>query len=382
MTRYNRYDGRSPAWKVKAAVGALVLAGGVVGGVALTHQSATIHDSAFQFGFGENGNGAMLDSAMNGLSAPGISPFMRTRSLQELGAFRGFGGQFGFWHHHSFSRLAFERGQVVFITHHFLIVRSLDGRLTVWRLTGGTAVKDVMPTAMAPAPMPTSATPSPTATVPGATPTTTPPTTTPSATTPAMTAPAQPGTTAPVATVPVLTSTTAARAVTGGTPVTSMLNSTAATQPGTTTVSVTTGGTTVTVTVTSTATVARMATVTTPTTTTTVPTAALTWNGAAPGLTTGLAPGDIVFVAGHVRGHRRLAQLVLIESAGTTTPTVTPTITPTMTATPTVTPTRPVSPTITPTTTVTPTTPVTSTTPVTGTTTPVPTASPTAPGSW
>src|ERR1700722_4561371 len=179
VTRYNRYDGRSPAWKVKAAVGALVLAGGVVGGVALTHQSATIHDSAFQFGFGENGNGAMLDSAMNGLSAPGISPFMRTRSLQELGAFRGFGGQFGFWHHHSFSRLAFERGQVVFITHHFLIVRSLDGRLTVWRLTGGTAVKDVMPTAMAPAPMPTSATSSPTATVPGATPTTTPPTMTP-----------------------------------------------------------------------------------------------------------------------------------------------------------------------------------------------------------
>ncbi|MGH3401334.1 MAG: hypothetical protein ACRDRJ_02275 [Streptosporangiaceae bacterium] len=85
----------------------------------------------------------MLDSAMNGLSAPGTSPFMRTRSLQELGAFHGFGGQFGFWHHHSFSRLAFERGQVVFITHHFLIVRSLDGRLTVWRLTGGTAVKDV-----------------------------------------------------------------------------------------------------------------------------------------------------------------------------------------------------------------------------------------------
>ncbi|MGH3393776.1 MAG: hypothetical protein ACRDPO_03715, partial [Streptosporangiaceae bacterium] len=320
MTRYNRYDGRSPAWKVKAAVGALVLAGGVTGGVALTHQSTTVHDSAFQFGFGENGNGAMLDSAMNGLSAPGTSPFMRTRSLRELGAFHGFGGQFGFWHHHSFSRLAFERGQVVFITHHFLIVRSLDGRLTVWRLTGGRAVKDVAPTATTETPMPTSATPSPTTTVPTATPSTT--------------APAQPGTTVPGATVPVLTSTTAAQAVTGGTPVTSMLNSTAAAQPGTTTVSVTTGGITVTVTVTSTATVARMATVTTPASTTTVPTSALSWTGAASGLTTELAPGDIVFVAGHVRGHHRLAQLVLIESAGTTTATVSPTITPTVPATP------------------------------------------------
>ena len=39
--------------------------------------------------------------------------------------------------------LAFQRGQIVLLTHHFLVVRGLNGQLTVWRLSGNTAVKNV-----------------------------------------------------------------------------------------------------------------------------------------------------------------------------------------------------------------------------------------------
>ena len=156
MTRDNWYDTsgrRSPRWKLKATAGALALVGGVTGGIALTShpsQHATIRDSAFQFGFGQHGNGAMLNSAVTSLSQHGLSAFSRTRSFQELGALQGFGSQFSLWQHHQFSQVAFERGQVVLITHHFLIVRGLDGKLTVWRLSGDTAVKDVATTATTP----------------------------------------------------------------------------------------------------------------------------------------------------------------------------------------------------------------------------------------
>lgn len=347
MTRYNRYNRRSSAKTLTAAAGALVVAGGVAGGVALSHHSATpVHDAAFQFGFGQHGFGPMLDSAVNGLSFQGASGFTQMRSLQELGSFHGFGGQFGFWWHHSFSRMAFERGQVVFSSHHFLIVRSLEGRLTVWRLTGNTAVQDVGATGTT-----GTVTPTTPVTTPTVTPTVTPTTS---------------------ATAPVLTSTAATQAVTGGQPVISMVNGTAPAQPATT-ISVTTGGTTITVTITSTTSVARTATVTTPTTTSTVPaTSLMSWNN-------GLAPGDVVFVAGRVFGHRHVAQLVLVDTAATTTtPTATPTVTTpvvtpsgTITARPTVTPTAPVTPTPTPTT----------TTPVTGIT-PTPTASATPTSNW
>jgi hypothetical protein len=363
VTRYNTYNRGSSTWKLKAAAGALVLAGGVAGGVALTHHSTAVHDTAFQFGFGQHGYGPMLDSAMNGLAFPGASGFTRHRSLEELGGFHGFGGQFNFWSHHSFSHLAFERGQIVFISHHFLVVRSLDGRLTVWQLFGNTMVEDVAPTGTtgtATPPVTPPATPTPTITPPvSATPTVR-PTTTPTV------AP-----TTPVTGMPMLTSTTATQAVTGGVPVASMVGSTtAAQQPGTTTISVTTGGTTITITITSTTSVARTATVTTPTTTSTVPTTSLAWHN-------GLVPGDVVFVSGHVRGHRHLAELVLVESAATTTPTASPTVSALPTTTPphTVTPTTTVTPTITPTLTPTTTPTVTPTAPVSTTPAPTPTTS-------
>lgn len=360
MTRYNSYNRGSSTWKLKAAAGALVLAGGVAGGVALTHHSSTaVHDTAFQFGFGQHGYGPMLDSAMNGLAFGGGSGFSQHRSLEELGAFRGFGGQFNFWSHHRFSHLAFERGQIVFISHHFLVVRSLDGRLTVWQMFGNTMVEDVAPTGTTGTvtpPVTPPATPTPTITPPVSATPTVHPTATPTTVTP----------TTPVTGMPVLTSTTATQAVTGGVPVASMVGTTtAAQQPGTTTISVTTGGTTITITITSTTSVAPTAKVTTPTTTSTVPTTSLTWNN-------GLAPGDVVFVSGHVRGHRHLAELVLVESTATATPTASPTVsalpttTPTHTVTPTTTPT--VTPTLTPTT-----TPTVTPTPTAPVTTPAPT---------
>jgi hypothetical protein len=315
--------------KVSAAVAVAVASVG--GGIALASNHPTVSDTAFQSGpgFGMTGNGATLGSALAGFSQPGSSAGQRSMSLRELASMHGFGGQFTVWQHRRHSRVAFQRGQVVLITHHFLLVRGLDGKLTVWHLSGRTLVEGVAPTVTS-QPMPSS--------------------------------------------VPVLTTGAATQAVTGGAPVASVLNSTAPAQPTVTTVSVTTGGTTVTVTVTSTATVAKMATVTTPTTSATVPTASLTWHG--------LAAGDVVFVAGSMQGQVRTAQLVLVESvapatAPTVAPTITPTVAPTVTPTvapPTITPTM--TPTITPTMTPTITPTVTPTVPTTTPATPAPSSSP------
>ena len=113
MTRYNRYRAssrRSSSWKLRASAGAVAAVAAIGGGVALMNQHSTFRDAAFQFGFGQNGNGAMLDSAVTGLSQPGVSSFMRSRSLQELGSLHGFGGQFNVWQHHKSRMLAFQRG--------------------------------------------------------------------------------------------------------------------------------------------------------------------------------------------------------------------------------------------------------------------------------
>jgi hypothetical protein len=330
VTRYNRYDsgrfGLSGRTLKVSAIAAVAVAS-IGGGVALASNHPTVSDAAFQSGgsFGFTGNGATLGSALTGFTQQGSSFGQRSWSLRQFGNMQGFGGQFNVWQHHRHSRLAFQRGQVVLITHHFLLVRGLDGLLTVWRLSGNTMVQGVAPTV------------------------------------------ATQQTMMPNVRIPVLTTGTAGQAVTGGTSIASVLNSTAVAQPAATTVSVTTGGTTVTITVTSTATVARMATVTTPTAVTTVPTASLMWHG--------LAPGDIVFVAGSMHGQTRNAQLILIEAlASAITPTINPTTTPTInpTTTPTINPT--VTPMVTPT--VMPTVPAPGTTP-----SPVVTSTP-PPSSW
>ena len=190
------------------AGGAAVVAG-VGGGLALTNHSTPVHDSAYSFGFGEGGYGNMLSSAVSNLQQGGVSSGVSLRALQELGAIRGFGTQFNVTRHHQRSTLAFERGQIVLITHHFLIVRGLNGKLTIWKISGNTAVKNVAVTPTAQA-------------------------------------------VAPAAAVPVLTTGTAATAVTGAMPAATVVNNTAAAAPTTTTVSVTTGTTTVTVTITNT----------------------------------------------------------------------------------------------------------------------------------
>jgi hypothetical protein len=370
VTRYNSRGMRSSSWKLKAGAGGLAVVGGIAGGLALTSHSTAIHDSAYDFGFGENGYGAMLNSAMAGLQTHNAG--LTQRSLQELSAIKGFGASWNVVNHHQRSTVEFQRGRIVLITHHFLIVRGQGGKLTVWKLAGNTAVQDVAATVTA-TPAPTVATATPTVA------TATPTTATPAAAvvTPTPTVPASAAAVPVTAAVPTLTTGTAATAVTGGTPVTTMLNSTAATAPSVTTISVTTGTTTITITITSTpaaATVAPTAKVTTPVTTTTpttttapaakttttvVPTAALTWHG--------LAAGDLVFVAGTERHHVRTAELVLIEALAPVTPAVTPsatvkpTVTPAATAPVTVTPAPTVSATVTPTPAVIPTTTVSAT---------------------
>jgi hypothetical protein len=359
VTRYNSRGTRSSGWKLKAGAGGLAVVGGIAGGLALTSHPTAIHDSAYDFGFGEYGYGAMLNSAMAGFQTHNFA--LTQRSLRELSAIQGFGSSWNVYNHHQRSTVEFQRGRIVLITHHFLIVRGFNGRFTVWKLAGNTVVADVVPTVTA-TPKPIVATPTPSV-----------PTSAAAVVTPTPTAPASIAAVPVTAAVPTLTTSTAAQAVTGGTSPTTILNSTAAAAPSVTTVSVTTGTITITITITSTpaaATVAPTAkvttpvttttpaTTTTPTTTTVVPTAALTWHG--------LAAGDLVFVAGSERHHVRTAELVLIEALAhvTPAPTPTPTWTPAITPTPTAPATVAVTPTpaVTPTTTVSP-APTVSTTP-------------------
>jgi hypothetical protein len=235
---------RSSSWKLKAGAGGLAVVGGIAGGLALTSHSTAIHDSAYDFGFGQNGYGAMLNSAMAGLQTHNSG--LAQRSLQELSAIKGFGDSWNVVNHHQRSTVEFQRGRIVLITHHFLIVRGQGGKLTVWKLSGNTAVQDVAATITATA-KPTVATATPTVATP------TPSVSTPAAAvvTPTPTAPASIAAVPVTAAVPTLTTGTAAQAVTGGTPVTTMLNSTAAAAPSVTTISVTTGTTTITITITS-----------------------------------------------------------------------------------------------------------------------------------
>ncbi|HLH83148.1 MAG TPA: hypothetical protein VKV38_07780 [Trebonia sp.] len=312
MIGRNRRGNRQASMRARVGIATAVLVGGSAVGVAAvaaaSHGSATA--TAQSAGFTHNINHrigefnhriseqAALSSA---LSTWGTS---RQKSLTMLTEMQPMSAFSQVWQHHT--QLAVQRGTVVLATRKFLLVRSKNGDLHLWWITGGTKFFNVSNSQSGWA---------------------------------AMT-----GSTAAAS---------AAMTANNLTPATTMMagSTTAAAQLAApvakpTTIRVDTGTVTVTITIAS-----NTATVTAPNTATTTssvipmttrPTMTRQWNWTA---TRGVRRGDLVLVAGQRVHGFLIAKLVLFAAPNTVTPM--PTATPTVTATPTSTATPAVAPTAT-----------------------------------
>ena len=142
MNGRNRRGNRRPGMKARLGIATAVLVGGGAVGVAAvaanTHGSATTTaDSAgymlhFHHGISEQ---QALSSA---LSTWGWSQQRSLSTLAQMAPMRTF-SQF-WWHRTQF---AAQRGVVVAATRQFLVVRSANGNLEVWWLTGATKFRNV-----------------------------------------------------------------------------------------------------------------------------------------------------------------------------------------------------------------------------------------------
>jgi hypothetical protein len=308
MTGRNRRGSRRANMKARIGVATAVLIGGGAAGVAVlaannhSPASTTASDAGFIQSFHHTiGQEAALSSA---LSTWGRSHQGAMNTLARMAPMRNFTQQWGGWHHHT--QFAAQRGVVVLATKNFLVVKSANGGLHLWWLTGTTAFQNVTasPTGMT-----------------------------------AMTG----NNTAAIKAVVNQNMTTASTVMAGSV---NAVNQAAA-PTKTTTVTITTGTETITITITPTAamvsapsatpTVTPTGTVTpsvsatatataTPTmSTTATPTPTATATQPVTTATHGVAAGDLVMIAG-VRQHGRLiAKLVLFSAPTTTTPTATAT---------------------------------------------------------
>ena len=334
MIGRNRRGNRQASLKARLGIATAVLVGGSA--VAVAAVAAASHSpaktTAESAGFTLNFHHTISEQTAlsTALDFWGRSQQKSMTTLAEMAPMRTFSQV---WQHHT--EFAVQRGIVVLATHRFLLVKSANGGLHLWWITGGTRFKNVSTTATGMAAMTGS-------------------------------------TTAARAAMVTSNMTPAATVMAGSTAV---VNQMAAPVVKPTTITVSTGTETITITITS-----ATATVTTPTTTATVtptatpttfatptPTATPTLFAtptptATPTLfatptpsvmatqptfttTRGVMRGDLVLIAG-LRVHRQLiAKLVLFAAPTNVTPT--PIGTPTVTVTPTVPPT--VTPTVTPT---------------------------------
>jgi len=310
MIDRNKRGIRSVGVKARLAIAAAVLVGGGAAGVvvASSHTGTTTAESAgysksYNHWFSETNFRHSLSeqtALTSAFSTWGTSWSTSLTTLAKMTQLRTFSQV----KHHN-TMLAAQRGIVVLATKKFLIVKSFNGSLHLWWLSGGTAVKNVGASATGMVALTGSNT---------------------AALTAMMT-----GNMVPASTF-----------VAGSTAVTKMTTPVA--KP--TTVTINTGGLVITVTVASTT-----ATVTQPTAMTTMTAMPTTSVLSAFNTTRGLKRGDLVFVAG-TRTHGTLKAKIVLFAAplnAMPTPTATPTIsaTPTATATPTAKPTSTGAPTFT-----------------------------------
>jgi hypothetical protein len=342
MRSRNRRGNRQASMRARLGVATAVLVGGGAVGVAAVAASnhgapTTAADSA---GYVLNFHHTVSEqqALSSALSTWGWSQQKSLTTLAQMAPLRTFSEA---WSHKT--EFAAQRGVVVLATKKFLVVKSANGKLEVWWLTGGTKVKNVTGNATGLVALTGNNTAAHTAATTGST---APAAVAMAGSTAAVSQLAAPVTKPTTITVDtgteVITITITQSTATVTQPATTTATTTAttptftATGTGTATPTVTATGTaTPTATATGTATATPAATATTSATPTPAATASTQPTFTA---TKGVARGDLVFVAG-VRIHGSLvAELVLFAAPTTATPaptgTATVTTTPAKTATP------------------------------------------------
>jgi hypothetical protein len=131
---------RGTSMRVRVAVAAAVLAaGGAAGAVALTagHDGAVDAESA---GFIQSGSGSMSYSSAisSAMKTWDTSPSTSLRTLSHMQQINNYWTQS--WHHHT---LFFQRGKVIATGRDKFTVRSADGMVETWQISGKTAVMNV-----------------------------------------------------------------------------------------------------------------------------------------------------------------------------------------------------------------------------------------------
>jgi hypothetical protein len=333
MMGRNRRGNRQASMKARLGIATAVLIGGGAAGVAAVaaHNHAPATTTEQTAGFIMNFHHRISEQAAlsSALATWGTSQQQSMRTLAQMVPMRTFSQV---WHRHTL--YAAQRGVVVLATKRFLLVKSANGGLHLWWLTGGTVFQNVSanPTGMT----------AMTGNNPAAVQAMVHQNMAPAATVMAGSTAAVTQMAAPVAKPTTITIDTGTSVIT----ITITSTTATVTQPVTTTATTTPAGTpTAAPTGVPAVTVTPVVTTTTPVVTTTTP-AATSTPAATPTptatatqpvftATQGVARGDLVFIAG-VRTHGFLiAKLVLFSAPATTTPT--PTVAPTVIGTPSVT---------------------------------------------
>ena len=143
MINLNKGGIRSASVKARLAVAAAVLVGGSAAGVvavAANHGGSAAATTAQSAGFTRSFHHTMseqmaLTEALNG---PGMSSQSSMNTLADMMPMRTF-SQVEFHH----TMLAVQRGIVLLATRRFLVVRSANGGIHLWWLSGATRVRDV-----------------------------------------------------------------------------------------------------------------------------------------------------------------------------------------------------------------------------------------------
>ena len=119
-----------------AAAAAVLVGGGAAGVVALTagHNSAVTAQSA---GFIQSSHSHSLSytsAISSAMKTWDTSPSTSLRTLTQMQQINNYWVQP--WHHHT---LFFQRGRVVAVGRNAIVVRSANGKLELWRISGKTA---------------------------------------------------------------------------------------------------------------------------------------------------------------------------------------------------------------------------------------------------
>jgi len=131
--------------RVRVAVAATVLAGSGAAGVVALSASHSGTVNAQSAGFIQSGSHRMsyTSAISSAMKTWDTSPSTSLRTLTQMQQINNYWVQP--WHHHT---LFFQRGRVVAVGRNAIVVRSANGKLELWRISGKTAILNVGGTSM------------------------------------------------------------------------------------------------------------------------------------------------------------------------------------------------------------------------------------------